>query len=77
MLEIIGVVATVIVAAVAITTAIIQAAKWVWQRGYKAGRADAYKKAERAAREGVAAEVQHLKKLLEKRQTLPGTPPGE
>jgi flagellar biosynthesis/type III secretory pathway protein FliH len=60
MLEITGVVAGVIVAIVAVAGGVSQVARWIWQRGYKAGRSDAYQEAEHDAHAKVTAEVQNL-----------------
>jgi len=63
--EIALVVAGIVVAVVAGTTAVIQVTHWIWDRGYRAGRRDAYQKAERAAQAQVATDVQALRRRLE------------
>ena len=67
MLLLIGVIAGVVVALVACATAVTQLARWIWGRGYEAGRSEAYREAERAAQARVAADVQALRKLLDEK----------
>ena len=59
-MEIALVVAGIVVAVVAGPTAVSQVTLWIGDRGYSAGRRDAYQKAERAAQAQVATDVQAL-----------------
>jgi hypothetical protein len=76
------IIASIVVAVVAGTTAVIQVTRWIWQRGYMAGQSAAYQEAARAAQKEVATEVQALRNevqilrnLLESGTPPPGTDP--
>jgi hypothetical protein len=64
MTVIIEVLGAAIVAFVAVARSVIQVVRWIWRRGYEAGKSDAYREAESAAQARVANEVQALRKLL-------------